>query len=121
MLSLLFFFSSRRRHTRLVSDWSSDVCSSDLLDLLWRGVLRHVRRTVRGRKRAMDFEHFPASIGAKIYVIDINSAVGPQHTKCLQNIIVPVPGLEMHEDHCAINNIHRSIRNAAQIISGYLL
>src|SRR5262249_4709347 len=28
---LFFFFSSRRRHTRLVSDWSSDVCSSDLL------------------------------------------------------------------------------------------
>src|SRR5438046_8279384 len=27
---MLFFFSSRRRHTRLVSDWSSDVCSSDL-------------------------------------------------------------------------------------------
>src|SRR5438046_10683352 len=27
----LFFFSSRRRHTRLVSDWSSDVCSSDLV------------------------------------------------------------------------------------------
>src|SRR5258706_14110710 len=25
-----FFFTSRRRHTRLVSDWSSDVCSSDL-------------------------------------------------------------------------------------------
>src|SRR5215213_11866255 len=29
-LLLFFFFSSRRRHTRLVSDWSSDVCSSDL-------------------------------------------------------------------------------------------
>src|SRR5258706_11398536 len=28
-----FFFSSRRRHTRLVSDWSSDVCSSDLMVL----------------------------------------------------------------------------------------
>src|SRR5256885_8908834 len=27
-----FFFSSRRRHTRLQGDWSSDVCSSDLLD-----------------------------------------------------------------------------------------
>src|SRR5258706_12743018 len=27
----MFFFSSRRRHTRLVSDWSSDVCSSDLV------------------------------------------------------------------------------------------
>src|SRR5690349_23725474 len=27
---LLFFFSSRRRHTRSLRDWSSDVCSSDL-------------------------------------------------------------------------------------------
>src|SRR5256885_2203607 len=27
--SVLFFFSSRRRHTRLQGDWSSDVCSSD--------------------------------------------------------------------------------------------
>src|SRR2546430_9153160 len=26
----LFFFSSRRRHTRFDCDWSSDVCSSDL-------------------------------------------------------------------------------------------
>src|SRR6266487_1357172 len=31
MLSVLFFFSSRRRHTRWTGDWSSDVCSSDLL------------------------------------------------------------------------------------------
>src|SRR3712207_7254247 len=29
-LDLLFFFSSRRRHTRYWRDWSSDVCSSDL-------------------------------------------------------------------------------------------
>src|SRR5690242_21865151 len=28
--SVFFFFSSRRRHTRLTCDWSSDVCSSDL-------------------------------------------------------------------------------------------
>src|SRR6266542_5403413 len=27
-----FFFSSRRRHTRCYRDWSSDVCSSDLLE-----------------------------------------------------------------------------------------
>src|SRR5256886_11184195 len=31
---LLFFFSSRRRHTIFDCDWSSDVCSSDLLSLL---------------------------------------------------------------------------------------
>src|SRR5258706_12444421 len=30
IIFVFFFFSSRRRHTRLVSDWSSDVCSSDL-------------------------------------------------------------------------------------------
>src|SRR5262245_62591696 len=29
-LILFFSFSSRRRHTRCLSDWSSDVCSSDL-------------------------------------------------------------------------------------------
>src|SRR5258707_14116755 len=28
---LFFFFSSRRRHTRYWRDWSSDVCSSDLM------------------------------------------------------------------------------------------
>src|SRR5699024_11738136 len=30
-ISPFFFFSSRRRHTRSKRDWSSDVCSSDLL------------------------------------------------------------------------------------------
>src|SRR5207302_7083937 len=28
---IVFFFSSRRRHTRFSRDWSSDVCSSDLI------------------------------------------------------------------------------------------
>src|SRR5437016_6611733 len=42
---VLFFFSRRRRHTRLVSDWSSDVCSSDL-EALRRGVARAVVASV---------------------------------------------------------------------------
>src|SRR2546429_5729656 len=29
-MTCVFFFSSRRRHTRCSRDWSSDVCSSDL-------------------------------------------------------------------------------------------
>ena len=29
------FFSSRRRHTRSLCDWSSDVCSSDLIRKVW--------------------------------------------------------------------------------------
>src|SRR3712207_8354100 len=35
----VFFFSSRRRHTRYWRDWSSDVCSSDLESLFQLGVL----------------------------------------------------------------------------------
>src|SRR5688500_20096580 len=36
-----FFFSSRRRHTRLQGDWSSDVCSSDLEDARHPGADQH--------------------------------------------------------------------------------
>src|SRR5207237_6935244 len=45
---LLFFFSSRRRHTRFKCDWSSDVCSSDLRfgepELLAAGDMKVVTR-----------------------------------------------------------------------------
>src|SRR3712207_5544113 len=34
---MFFFFSSRRRHTRYWRDWSSDVCSSDLVRSCWSG------------------------------------------------------------------------------------
>src|SRR6266699_2349922 len=33
-MHVFFFFSSRRRHTRCGRDWSSDVCSSDLADVV---------------------------------------------------------------------------------------
>src|SRR5699024_11275400 len=33
-LIIYFFFSSRRRHTRSKRDWSSDVCSSDLKEII---------------------------------------------------------------------------------------
>src|SRR5258707_9414698 len=48
---LFFFFSSRRRHTRYWRDWSSDVCSSDLL-LVGNGIADSgelVIRRVQGR------------------------------------------------------------------------
>src|SRR5438046_7509227 len=47
-----FFFSSRRRHTRLVSDWSSDVCSSDLITGNRIGIgLVNVAKTAAGNQR----------------------------------------------------------------------
>src|SRR5215217_9286020 len=47
----MFFFSSRRRHTRYWRDWSSDVCSSDLLAAAVRDV-RSGGRRAHVRERA---------------------------------------------------------------------
>src|SRR5438034_3630107 len=43
-----FFFSSRRRHTRSLCDWSSDVCSSDLLG----PTILHLRPSGRSVRKA---------------------------------------------------------------------
>src|SRR5256885_8982554 len=60
---ICFFFSSRRRHTRLQGDWSSDVCSSDLgakvshLGLLPQGQPERLDRVV-SMVEQMDKENF---------------------------------------------------------------
>src|SRR5256885_5636653 len=72
----VFFFSSRRRHTRLQGDWSSDVCSSDLLPLarLDRSSRSHADRIARPDAVEAGFEYIvlqhqieaiEANIGAK--------------------------------------------------------
>src|SRR5437870_7325009 len=50
MRHILVFFSCRRRHTRWPRDWSSDVCSSDLI---WHG---SGNITANGRLEAMTLE-----------------------------------------------------------------
>src|SRR2546430_12703153 len=57
----IFFFSSRRRHTRFDCDWSSDVCSSDLVDL---GT--EVRQVVAGIAEAYAPETL---IGRKVVIV----------------------------------------------------
>src|ERR1039458_7373097 len=49
LLEFVFFFSSRGRHTRCLSDWSSDVCSSDL----FAQVLRQTLGMATGGNRVM--------------------------------------------------------------------
>src|SRR5205807_3695538 len=54
-----FFFSSRRRHTRLQGDWSSDVCSSDLLLQLSSS-----KETTRMQKHLLNRRQFSARCAA---------------------------------------------------------
>src|SRR5207249_8562452 len=46
-----FFFSSRRRHTRSKRDWSSDVCSSDLIGRDMTDPAKHLAQLNVGRLR----------------------------------------------------------------------
>src|SRR4030042_600248 len=55
MKIFVFFFSSRRRHTRCSRDWSSDVCSSDLLAKLDLDKMLEVYHALRGRKMCGTF------------------------------------------------------------------
>src|SRR2546426_7474505 len=48
---LRFFFSSRRRHTRLQGDWSSDVCSSDLLETVGEHHVPHHPHGLEGAEQ----------------------------------------------------------------------
>src|SRR5437899_11161993 len=63
---IMFFFSSRRRHTRCLSDWSSDVCSSDLSPCCTVGPDPGAHRAARARhSREEEPEHRRVGGGAR--------------------------------------------------------
>src|SRR6266487_746073 len=64
----LFFFSSRRRHTRWTGDWSSDVCSSDLL------VDDHSRDDTVAVARVLE--------GVQVRVHEVNRGYGANQKTC---------------------------------------
>src|SRR5437762_10338043 len=63
VLLFFFFFSSRRRHTRYIGDWSSDVCSSDLIDL--NSALERLGETKGGLVMSLCREPAPVYAGQK--------------------------------------------------------
>src|SRR5256885_16607373 len=97
---IYFFFSSRRRHTRLQGDWSSDVCSSDLpvaegVGTVWRIMAErltaswttaphfylvrevNVSRLVSWRERAS--KHTGARLTYTDLLVKLVAATLPQH------------------------------------------
>src|SRR5205814_6206674 len=88
VLFFFFFFSSRRRHTRCLSDWSSDVCSSDL-------TCAPSRRTTCGQckyrcaaeglsKFVTRKTHHQSALSTRLWPTDISRS--EEHTSELQSL-----------------------------------
>src|SRR5256885_2532905 len=77
----IFFFSSRRRHTRLQGDWSSDVCSSDLpaaARTIWRNTHEAVVNVRRhARAATVQVTVWSDGEGTSVRVVDDGVGIGP--------------------------------------------
>src|SRR5690625_7828888 len=86
----VFFFSSRRRHTRWPRDWSSDVCSSDLpepaRDHLELGEGLAAIDVKRGTKVSGARFYFLTGVGARLELALLNAAMD----KALANGFTPM-------------------------------
>src|SRR2546422_11102202 len=80
---MFFFFSSRRRHTRCSRDWSSDVCSSDLVG---------DRAIVQGRIDAENRGLLPGDT-LRLYVEALDNAPTP-HTGRSAEVALRLPSME---------------------------
>src|SRR2546429_7537010 len=75
---MMFFFSSRRRHTRCSRDWSSDVCSSDLLGERGMGFVQAMQVLEGGRiaMAAMAVGIADAALGQSVKYMNQRTAFG---------------------------------------------
>src|SRR2546427_1727768 len=95
MIVFFFFFSSRRRHTRFDCDWSSDVCSSDLLVRLERGFREEgrPRRMIalyqQALERAPDEPALALALGRVFFELEMLDEAADQFEK----VEVRAPGL----------------------------
>src|SRR5699024_6851277 len=104
-----FFFSSRRRHTRSKRDWSSDVCSSDLIELL-NDVPLSFTRTWEGSLTSGELQRGYVDPSRRLYAYSyklwhqkIATLESPLQCEALTNRYFPVPThmnpVQRHCDH----------------------
>src|SRR5688500_3500292 len=100
----MFFFSSRRRHTRLQGDWSSDVCSSDLKNtsVRWRGTKINIVDTPGHADFGGEVERIMLMVDGVLLVVDAFDGPMPQTRLVLRK------ALELRRKPIVvINNIDR--------------
>src|SRR6266480_6510587 len=83
---IFFFFSSRRRHTRLTCDWSSDVCSSDLAPMQTQRN-RAPRRKAVPRHRGIYYRPRPDGKIAPPYEIFYVDSTGKQRWETIDGTL----------------------------------
>src|SRR6266403_3896157 len=98
-----FFFSSRRRHPRSLRDWSSDVCSSDLVNveanlLLMQSCHPLLKLALRGGRIVV--------IGSKNVPAPGPGAAAYSASKAALNQLARVAALEWARDGIRINSLH---------------
>src|SRR6266702_7141206 len=82
-INCLFFFSSRRRHTRWPRDWSSDVCSSDLADArrlaleLARPLVQRAHDPLADGDEVADEVELRLAPGGEVHLVGIRDLDGP--------------------------------------------
>src|ERR1039457_3282540 len=83
-----FFFSSRRRHTRLQGDWSSDVCSSDLM----KPTDSSVSEALSGLKPQVQSAPFSLEI-VSVLLVDVVPPLAPEPELELEPAVQPAASI----------------------------
>src|SRR5690606_5019487 len=114
-VSLFFFFSSRRRHTRFSRDWSSDVCSSDLEAPLFR---RHQQLVIgqaapqeeRQARRELEIADPPSLFSRPIVLGEVDEMRAHEYrAQLIANAGLEIGGLaaRLVEDQQLVDVLHR--------------
>src|SRR5207249_7430197 len=127
LLCFYFFFSSRRRHTRSKRDWSSDVCSSDLV--VWdEGALAHlssadIARTLAelAQRSGVTGRHegdVPAALAGAVRTLEADYEVPYQAHACMEPMTCTA---HVRPDGCEVwapTQTPRSVQDIAAEITG---